>query len=52
MASPQATIDKGYDISQWYDSKPAKLGWFGMLAIGVFWVLYQRAFGYSHGLDS
>ena len=23
-----------------------------MLAIGVFWVTYQRVFGYSHGLDS
>ncbi len=23
-----------------------------MLAIGVFWVMYQRTFGYSHGLDS
>ena len=47
-----ASSDRGYDISQWYDSKPAKLGWLGMVGIGVFWVLYQRAFGYSHGLDS
>ena len=47
-----ASSDKGYDISQWYDSKPAKFGWLGMVGIGVFWVLYQRAFGYSHGLDS
>ncbi|MBI5673406.1 MAG: methane monooxygenase/ammonia monooxygenase subunit C, partial [Nitrospirae bacterium] len=44
--------DRGYDISQWYDSKPVKLGWLGMLGIGVFWVVYQRTFGYSHGLDS
>ena len=43
---------RGYDISLWYDSKPVKIGWFAMLAIGIFWVLYQRAFGYSHGLDS
>ena len=43
---------RGYDISQWYDSRPAKIGWFAMLAIGVFWVVYQRTFGYSHGLDS
>jgi methane/ammonia monooxygenase subunit C len=43
---------RGYDISQWYDSRPVKIGWFAMLAIGVFWVLYQRTFGYSHGLDS
>ena len=43
---------RGYDISQWYDSKPVKIGWLAMLGIGVFWVLYQRAFGYSHGLDS
>ena len=21
--------DRGYDISQWYDSKPVKLGWLG-----------------------
>jgi len=42
--------DRGYDISQWYDTKPAKIGWLGMLAIGVFWVLYQRTFGYSHGM--
>lgn len=27
-------------------------GWSTMLAIRVFGVLYQRAFGYSHGLDS
>ncbi|MGE0644832.1 MAG: methane monooxygenase/ammonia monooxygenase subunit C, partial [Nitrospira sp.] len=50
--SIMASQERGYDISQWYDSKPAKLGWFGMLAIGVFWVVYQRTFGYSHGLDS
>ena len=43
---------RGYDVSQWYDSKPVKIGWFAMLAIGVFWVVYQRTFGYSHGLDS
>ena len=43
---------RGYDISQWYDSKPVKIGWLAILGIGVFWVLYQRAFGYSHGLDS
>jgi methane/ammonia monooxygenase subunit C len=47
-----ASREQGYDISQWYDSKPVKLGWLGMLSIGVFWVLYQRTFGYSHGLDS
>jgi methane/ammonia monooxygenase subunit C len=52
MASSQTTNDQGYDISQWYDSKPVKIGWLAMLGIGVFWVLYQRAFGYSHGLDS
>ena len=30
----------------------SKIGWLAILGIGVFWVLYQRAFGYSHGLDS
>src|SRR5262249_15670034 len=43
---------RGYDISLWYDSRPYKIGFFAILAIGVFWVLYQRAFGYSHGLYS
>mgnify|MGYP003396721743 FL=1 len=47
-----ASSERGYDVSQWYDSKPVKIGWFAMLAIGVFWVVYQRTFGYSHGLDS
>ncbi|NGZ61197.1 MAG: methane monooxygenase/ammonia monooxygenase subunit C, partial [Nitrospira sp. LK265] len=47
-----ASSGKGYDISQWYDSKPWKIGWAAMLMMGIFWVLYQRAFGYSHGLDS
>lgn len=36
----------------WYNTIPLKAGWLGMLAIGVFWVMYQRIFGYSHGLDS
>ena len=50
MAS--TTRDQGYDISQWYDSRPAKIGWLAMVGVIVFWLLYQRAFGYSHGLDS
>jgi len=44
--------DGGYDISQWYSSRTFKIGWFSMLAIGVFWVLYQRVFGFKYGLDS
>ncbi len=32
-----ASSERGYDVSQWYDSKPVKIGWFAMLAIGVFW---------------
>jgi methane/ammonia monooxygenase subunit C len=28
------------------------VGWLEMLGIGIFWVLFQRIFGYSHGLDS
>ncbi|MBH0195787.1 MAG: methane monooxygenase/ammonia monooxygenase subunit C, partial [Nitrospira sp.] len=31
-----ASTDRGYDISQWYDSKPVKIGWLAMLGIGVF----------------
>ena len=44
--------DRGYDMSLWYDSKYFKFGWFAMLfAVGAE-VVYQRIFGYSHGLDS
>ncbi len=46
------TSDQGYDISQWYDSRPAKIGWLSMVGIIIFWLLYQRVHGYSHGLDS
>ena len=52
MASTRTANDQGYDISQWYDSRPAKIGWLSMLAVIVFWLLYQRTYGYSHGLDS
>jgi methane/ammonia monooxygenase subunit C len=52
MASTRTANDQGYDISQWYDSRPAKIGWLAMLGVIVFWLLYQRAYGYSHGLDS
>ena len=44
--------DLGYDMSLWYDSRPLKIGWFTMLfAVGAE-VVFQRVFGYSHGLDS
>src|SRR4026208_1351251 len=44
--------DKGYDMSLWYDSRPLKIGWFAILgAVGAGGV-FQRLFGYSHGLDS
>ena len=44
--------DLGYDMSLWYDSRPLKIGWFTMLfAVGAE-VVFQRTFGYSHGLDS
>src|SRR6185437_5568516 len=46
------TSDQRYDISQWYDSRPAKIGWLSMVGIIIFWLLYQRVHGYSHGLDS
>ena len=52
MASTRTADDHGYDTSQWYDSRPAKIGWLSMLAVIVFWLLYQRTYGYSHGLDS
>ncbi|MBS0181113.1 MAG: methane monooxygenase/ammonia monooxygenase subunit C [Nitrospira sp.] len=52
MASTRTAGKQGYDISQWYDSRPAKIGWLAMLGIITFWLLYQRAYGYSHGLDS
>ena len=52
MASTRTADDQGYDISQWYDSRPAKIGWLSMLSVIVFWLLYQRTYGYSHGLDS
>jgi methane/ammonia monooxygenase subunit C len=32
--------------------KPLTIGWLEMLGIGTFWVMYQRTFAYSHGLDS
>jgi hypothetical protein len=44
--------DRGYDMSLWYDSKPLKIGWFAMLAAVGSEVVFQRVFGYSHGLDS
>ena len=36
-------------VSQ-YDASDGRLA--GMLGIGIFWVMFQRIFGYSHGLDS
>ena len=51
-SSTQTKNERGYDVSEWYDSKPVKIGWLAILGIGVFWVLYQRAFGYSqHNLS-
>jgi len=44
--------DRGYDMSLWYDSRPLKIGWFTMLAAVGAEVVYQRLFGFSHGLDS
>ena len=44
--------DRGYDMSLWYDSRPLKIGWFCMLAAVGSEVVFQRVFGYSHGLDS
>ncbi len=44
--------DKGYDMSLWYDSRPLKVGWFAMLGAVGAEVVFQRVFGYSHGLDS
>jgi methane/ammonia monooxygenase subunit C len=44
--------DRDYDMSLWYDSRPLKIGWFAILfAVGAE-VVFQRVFGYSHGLDS
>ena len=45
-------VDRGYDMSLWYDSRPLKIGWFAMLAAVGAEVVFQRVFGYSHGLDS
>ena len=39
-------------MSLWYDSRPLKIGWFAMLAAVGAEVVFQRVFGYSHGLDS
>ena len=44
--------DRGYDMSLWYDSKIFKVSWFAMLAAVGSEVIFQRVFGYSHGLDS
>ena len=44
--------DLGYDMSLWYDSRPLKIGWFAMLAAVGSEVVFQRVFGFSHGLDS
>ena len=44
--------DKGYDMSLWYDSRPLKIGWFAILGAVGAEVVFQRLFGYSHGLDS
>jgi methane/ammonia monooxygenase subunit C len=44
--------DRGYDMSLWYDSKVFKVSWFAMLAAVGAEVIFQRVFGYSHGLDS
>ena len=43
---------EGYDMSLWYDSRPLKIGWFAMLGAVGAEVVFQRVFGYSHGLDS
>jgi methane/ammonia monooxygenase subunit C len=43
---------KDYDMSLWYDSRPLKIGWFAMLGAVGAEVVFQRVFGYSHGLDS
>src|SRR5438445_1817540 len=52
MATTSVGADQGYDMSLWYDSRPLKIGWFAMLfAVGAE-VVYQRIFGFSHGLDS
>ncbi len=40
----------GYDMSLWYDSRPLKIGWFAMLGAVGAEVIFQRVFGYSHGL--
>ena len=39
-------------MSLWYDSRPLKIGWFAMLGAVGAEVIFQRVFGYSHGLDS
>jgi hypothetical protein len=44
--------ERDYDMSLWYDSRPLKIGWFAMLAAVGAEVVFQRVFGYSHGLDS
>jgi methane/ammonia monooxygenase subunit C len=39
-------------MSLWYDSKIFKVSWFAMLAAVGAEVVFQRVFGFSHGLDS
>jgi len=39
-------------MSRWYDSRIFKVSWFAMLAAVSAEVVFQRVFGYSHGLDS
>ena len=43
---------RDYDMSLWYDSRPLKIGWFAILGAVGAEVVFQRVFGYSHGLDS
>ncbi len=52
MATTLGGSDRGYDMSLWYDSKIFKVSWFAMLAAVGAEVVFQRVFGYSHGLDS
>ncbi len=44
--------ERAYDISQWYDTKAAKLGWLGWLEIGGFGVGTKGRLGYSTGSNS
>src|SRR5690606_13461188 len=50
--SNDKVINQAYDRSEWFDAKYYKFGLLPILGVAVFWVWFQRTYGYSVGLDS